>query len=62
MSTETANDKPAPSLRPEQMKQSRVGKRPVALPKGVTVTVANGIICASLRPRDESNGTEKPMR
>lgn len=31
-----------PSLRPEQMKQSRVGKRPVELPKGVTITVANG--------------------
>ena len=27
------------SLRPEQMKQSRVGKRPIALPKGVTLTV-----------------------
>lgn len=33
---------PPVSLRPEQMRQSRVGKRPVALPKGVTVTVANG--------------------
>ncbi len=32
------------SLRPEQMRQSRVGKRPVELPKGVTVTVANGKI------------------
>jgi large subunit ribosomal protein L6 len=32
------------SLRPEQMRQSRVGKRPVALPKGVTITVANGKI------------------
>jgi len=31
-----------PSLRPEQMRQSRVGKRPVELPKGVTITVANG--------------------
>ena len=30
------------SLRPEQMRQSRVGKRPVVLPKGVTLTVANG--------------------
>jgi len=30
------------SLRPDQMRQSRVGKRPVALPKGVTITVANG--------------------
>ena len=27
------------SLRPEQMRHSRVGKRPIALPKGVTVTV-----------------------
>jgi large subunit ribosomal protein L6 len=34
------------SLPPEQMKtaQSRVGKRPIALPKGVTVTVNNGKI------------------
>jgi large subunit ribosomal protein L6 len=32
------------SLRPEQMRQSRVGKRPVVLPKGVTITVANGKI------------------
>lgn len=32
------------SLRPEQMRQSRVGKRPIALPKGVTATVANGKI------------------
>jgi large subunit ribosomal protein L6 len=30
------------SLRPEQMKQSRVGKRPIPLPKGVTATVNNG--------------------
>lgn len=30
------------SLRPEQMRQSRVGKRPIALPKGVTATVTNG--------------------
>lgn len=30
------------SLRPEQLRQSRVGKRPIALPKGVTVTVNNG--------------------
>jgi len=29
---------------PEGMKQSRVGKRPVALPKGVTATVGNGKI------------------
>src|SRR4029078_10981857 len=27
-----------------QMRQSRVGKRPVVLPKGVTLTVANGKI------------------
>jgi large subunit ribosomal protein L6 len=32
------------SLRPDQMRQSRVGKRPVALPKGVSITVANGKI------------------
>src|SRR5688572_29830584 len=32
------------SLRPEQMRHSRVGKRPVALPKGVTATIANGKI------------------
>ena len=32
------------SLLPEQMRHSRVGKRPVALPKGVTATVANGKI------------------
>ena len=32
------------SLRPEQMKQSRVGKRPIPLPKGVTATIANGKI------------------
>jgi large subunit ribosomal protein L6 len=30
------------SLRPDQMRHSRVGKRPIALPKGVTATVANG--------------------
>ena len=30
------------SLRPDQMRQSRVGKRPVELLKGVTITVANG--------------------
>ena len=41
----TTNDLAAPaSLRPDQMRQSRVGKRPVELPKGVTVTVANGKI------------------
>jgi large subunit ribosomal protein L6 len=32
------------SLRPEQMRHSRVGKRPIAVPKGVTATVANGKI------------------
>ena len=42
----TANETSAgpASLRPDQMRQSRVGKRPVALPKGVTITVANGKI------------------
>ena len=30
------------SLLPSQMRQSRVGKRPIALPKGVTVNTANG--------------------
>ena len=40
----TTNDAAPASLRPEQMRQSRVGKRPVVLPKGVTVTVANGKI------------------
>jgi len=30
------------SLLPGQMRQSRVGKRPIVLPKGVTVTAANG--------------------
>ncbi len=30
------------SLLPGQLRQSRVGKRPIALPKGVTVTAANG--------------------
>ena len=29
---------------PKDLKQSRVGKRPVALPKGVTVTVKDGVI------------------
>ncbi len=29
------------SLRPEQMRHSRVGKRPVALPKGVTITTTD---------------------
>ena len=41
----TTNDLTGPaSLRPDQMRQSRVGKRPVVLPKGVTITVANGTI------------------
>ena len=31
------------SLRPEQMKQSRVGKRAIPLPKGVTVSVTDKI-------------------
>jgi large subunit ribosomal protein L6 len=45
MSTQTTNEAAPPaSLRPEQMRQSRVGKRPVTLPKGVTITVANGKI------------------
>ena len=45
MSNATSNEDNGPaSLRPDQMRQSRVGKRPVALPKGVTVTVANGKI------------------
>jgi large subunit ribosomal protein L6 len=46
MSAETTTNEAAPpaSLRPDQMRQSRVGKRPVALPKGVTITVANGKI------------------
>jgi large subunit ribosomal protein L6 len=45
MSAQTSNEAAgAVSLRPEQMRQSRVGKRPVELPKGVTVTVANGKI------------------
>jgi len=30
------------SLQPGQMRQSRVGKRPILLPKGVTVTADNG--------------------
>jgi large subunit ribosomal protein L6 len=44
MSAQTSNNEAAAavSLRPEQMRQSRVGKRPVELPKGVTFTVANG--------------------
>ena len=32
------------SLRPEEMRQSRVGKRPIPLPKGVTATVNAGKI------------------
>jgi large subunit ribosomal protein L6 len=38
------NDAAPASLRPDQMRQSRVGKRPVVLLKGVTITVANGKI------------------
>ena len=42
---ETSGEAAAPiSLRPDQMRQSRVGKRPVALPKGVTFAVNNGNI------------------
>jgi large subunit ribosomal protein L6 len=37
-------DKKTTAAPQEGMKQSRVGKRPVALPKGVTATVANGKI------------------
>lgn len=37
-------DKAKAAAPSEGMKQSRVGKRPVALPKGVTATVANGKI------------------
>jgi len=42
MSNATENLAGPVSLRPEQMRQSRVGKRPVVLPKGVTISVANG--------------------
>jgi large subunit ribosomal protein L6 len=44
MSAQSTNNEAGASLRPEQMRQSRVGKRPVELPKGVTLTVANGKI------------------
>jgi len=46
MSAEATNNEAAPpaSLRPDQMRQSRVGKRPVALPKGVTFAINNGNI------------------
>jgi large subunit ribosomal protein L6 len=45
MSNAASNEDNGPvSLRPDQMRQSRVGKRPVVLPKGVTITVANGKI------------------
>ena len=40
MSTQTENTAGPKSLLPGQMRQSRVGKRPVALPKGVTVNVS----------------------
>jgi large subunit ribosomal protein L6 len=39
--TEVAGPK---SLLPTQMRQSRVGKRPIPIPKGVTATVANNKI------------------
>jgi large subunit ribosomal protein L6 len=44
MATTTPSQAPGGpvSLRPEQLRQSRVGKRPIALPKGVTVTVNAG--------------------
>lgn len=43
MSAQTSNTSGGPkSLLPEQMRQSRVGKRPVTLPKGVTLTVNGG--------------------
>jgi large subunit ribosomal protein L6 len=45
MSQTTPENTGAPkSLLPNQMKQSRVGKRPVPLPKGVTATVNAGKI------------------
>jgi large subunit ribosomal protein L6 len=45
MSAQTSNEaSPAVSLRPEQMRQSRVGKRPIPIPKGVTAKVENGKI------------------
>lgn len=44
--TTTNNDGAAApiSLRPDQMRQSRVGKRPVELPKGTTFAINNGNI------------------
>ena len=39
MNTPSAQSAGPTSLRPDQMKQSRVGKRPIPLPKGVTATV-----------------------
>ena len=45
MSNEASTENSGPaSLRPDQMRQSRVGKRPVALPKGVTLSVTDGKI------------------
>lgn len=44
MSAATTQATGPASLRPEQMRHSRVGKRPIPLPKGVTATVANGKI------------------
>ncbi|MDB4941351.1 MAG: hypothetical protein JWP97_885 [Labilithrix sp.] len=41
MSAQTTEAGPV-SLRPDQLRLSRVGKRPVAVPKGVTITIANG--------------------
>jgi large subunit ribosomal protein L6 len=38
MSAQTTDNAPK-SLRPEQMRHSRVGKRPIPLPKGVTLNV-----------------------
>jgi large subunit ribosomal protein L6 len=42
MTTQAQEASGPASLRPEQLRQSRVGKRPIPLPKGVTATVANG--------------------
>jgi len=45
MSAQSTENTAGPvSMRADQMKQSRVGKRGGALPKGVTLTVANGNI------------------
>ena len=42
MAAQTSQASGPKSLAPAQMRQSRVGKRPIDLPKGVTVAVANG--------------------